>query len=192
MSKVAEAKTTNKTLTREGILALLSNCYEDARIFIYRAILPNANFEEGMSLFESQFVSRDEAIEILRNAKKVCRSPRCAEDYVIDKTRMIDLHTVYNNQIFNTPGTEGYTKICGRSPHFHVFFRVDHENQKLAFKLGDKEVLLDLVCNPEWVFRLVGKKLYVQSSKKIEEFLKDSFWCDWAVKLGRSALGVEV
>jgi hypothetical protein len=144
--------------------------------------------------FRSVWKTRGELIDLIQsfNAEKVVRCEWSNDRIALGKKYWIYTDFINEAQIYFTDNTNGYLKYESKSnPLYHVYIKLDQDNDKISFKLGNREKTLNLVYHSGYVSNPVGDDLLCMDFDGLKKDIYNDFLNPRMAKIGRHILKIK-
>ena len=187
-----------KALTKKEVLELLDKVGDEANLYLKEFTDGSTN---GTGRFRSIHMSKQDLINLLNSNDCELRPAldydnKVDNDVLIIENKGICLFSIYNNIEYKTENVEDYIHVQSpNNKYYEVFIKVDKENKKIHFKLGNKEKILDIIegndINSYVMKPIYSKQLKCVNIRHLIDFINDTFWTNHVLKISRKVLRVK-
>lgn len=160
----------------------------------YFCIDEEKDFTRRRCSHSSGTLTRLEVLDFLKNSQEESFQYKDKKYLKIMLTPKLLLCTgsIRENQVYHTVTPEGYHHIFWELfPHYEVYFRIDHSQKIISFRLGTYHRTLEIREQTRWTYKLQGERVLCQTAEQMEEALLSSGSKRYGVDLGRKALQIK-
>ena len=187
-------KETLPPVSKTKLLSALENTYDDSRFLVSQRLDEDGDFFKGLCLNRSAFWSRSELMGFVKRSplEECSGMPEFPDHLVLSSDIYVWRESVNHNQVYLTDPPAGYHHVAGRgTPHYDMYFQIDHEEKTISFCLGTLSRTLLLAEYTDYCWKPTKTHICCGTSKWLEHEFLDPFWSDTAVYVARQVLGVK-
>lgn len=152
------------------------------------------DFRRRRCAFSFDTLSKKEVLELLKNSQVDFFRYQDKKHLKIMLHPKLLLFTgnIRENQVYRTPQTDGYHHIYWESsPHYEVYFKVDHEQKTISFLLGTYYKSVKIQEHTVYAYKLQGDRVLCTTTEQLEEAMLSSVKRRFGIDLGRKALQIK-
>ena len=187
-----------KALTKKDVLELLDKVGDEANLYLKEFV---DDCPDGKGGYYSSYIGKTELIQFLETSEDELKPALHYNDEIdynvlIIKNKGICLRSIYESIYYKTENVEDYIHVqSSHNKYYEVFIKINKDEKKIHFKLGNKEKILDIIEEND-INSYVMKPIYTKRLKCVNidnllDFINDDFWTNHVLSISRKVLRIK-
>lgn len=171
----------------------VKNTYEDTIFRVYFCTDDVKDFTNRGCRYYLDTLTRKEVLSLLYSSQELSFRYKDKKrlKILINPKLLLSTDSIAENQIYHTMPKGEYHHIFWKaSPHYEVYFRIDHDKKIIIFLLGSFKKTLEIREQTRYIWKLIGERVYCNTTEELEQTLLNSPNNRFGVDLGRRALNI--